>query len=259
MLFEPPSFGRRAFLGLRDILLVPSSPHACAIACKNAQIELKSKPKSGGSGGNATEVMKGERLRKTETTMFMKEHASLWICGRKAALNCRVVLLTVLFYFAIRRSYFLSLDITPALLLLPPIIQNGSLAFSPQIHATRPAGGLFQPRIGQGRYLACQFQRKWPRFRTRLPLTGVGVVVAKEKTGKSLAPLRSLCTFAHAAAFSHSFLKKGTLSGFVIVQRCNAFKIRIFLFTQVIIPLTNRTAFTTPPLARSYYEKANYV
>ena len=61
MLFEPPSFGRRAFLGLRDILLVPSSPHACAIACKNAQIELKSKPKSGGSGGNATEVMKGER------------------------------------------------------------------------------------------------------------------------------------------------------------------------------------------------------
>ena len=119
MLFEPPSFGRRAFLGLRDILLVPSSPHACAIACKNAQIELKSKPKSGGSGGNATEVMKGERLRKTETTMFMKERASLWICGRKAALNCRVVLLTVLFYFAIRRSYFLSLDITSALLLLP--------------------------------------------------------------------------------------------------------------------------------------------
>ena len=254
MLFEPPSFGRRAFLGLRDILLVPSSPHACAIACKNAQIELKSKPKSGGSGGNATEVMKGERLRKTETTMFMKEHASLWICGRKAALNCRVVLLTVLFYFAIRRSYFLSLDITPALLLLPPIIQNGSLAFSPQIHATRPAGGLFQPRIGQGRYLACQFQRKWPRFRTRLP-PNRRWCGSKEKTGKSLAPLRSLCTFAHAAA-SLSFLKKGTLSGFVIVERCNALRIR-FLFTEAIIPLTNRAAFSTLTQTRSYYEKAN--
>ena len=107
-----------------------------------------------------------------------EERASLWLCGRKTALNCRVVLLTVLFYFAIRRSYFFVLG-HHARATTPPIIQNGSLAFSPQIHATRPAGGLFQPRIGQGRYLACQFQRKWPRFRTRLPLTGVGVVAKR--------------------------------------------------------------------------------
>ena len=77
MLFEPPSFGRRAFLGLRDILLVPSSPHACAIACKNAQIELKSKPKSGGSGGNATEVMKGREIEKNGDNVYERTRFSL--------------------------------------------------------------------------------------------------------------------------------------------------------------------------------------
>ena len=158
MLFEPPSFGRRAFLGLRDILLVPSSPHACAIACKNAQIELKSKPKSGGSGGNATEVMKGERLRKTETTMFMKERASLWICGRKAALNCRVVLLTVLFYFAIRRSYFFVLG------------HHARAATTPPYHPKRlpgflPANSRDTPRR---RPLSAS---NWPRSVFGLPIS----------------------------------------------------------------------------------------
>ena len=136
-----------------------------------------------------------------------EERASLWLCGRKTALNYRVVLLTVLFYFAIRRSYFFVLG-HHARATTPPYHPKRLPGFLPansrDTPRRRPLSASNRPRSVFGLPISAKMASISHASTTNRRWCG-----SKEKTGKSLALLRSLCTFAHAAA--SLFPKKGNL------------------------------------------------